>query len=995
MDLRGATGVQVGDNPQMHLHLRAERPPWWTRSGYIEQVRDIAPGGGLPGGLKERDAELAELSVFCAGDDPYLWWKAEPWAGKSALLATFVLNPPAGVEVVAFFITARLSAQSDSTAFTDALIDQLGALARESVPVSLTPAARDAHRRALLRAAVERVRGEGRRLVLVVDGLDEDCGGQTGSGLASVASLLPKVCGDSLRIVVASRPDRPLPGDVPGDHPLRSGCRVRELAPSPYAAEIAELATRELGELLHGDETAPRDVLGLVTACGGGLTLAELEELTGLAPYQLERLVSGVFGRTVAGRADHGPGAHRLHLFSHDTLRKSAIQSFGAGLAGYRDRIHAWADRYIEQAWPEATPQYLLRGYAAMLRDTGDVQRLTALATDRSRKQRMLSLGEGDTTSLTEIRMAQDLLLTRPNPDLLALARLSIRREDLESRNTNVPPCLPAVWAAIGQPARAESLAYTIASGCRAQALTALVRVLVATDPDHARRIAAEAASTAQIIPDTGERVVVLAALARAIFPADPDFARRVLTDAAASALGIINSTRREQAAAEVDQAIADIDRAQRGGETTETAEDESRLPAWLNTGRRSYRNDALDLAHDRARMAWSALAADPADTMRLAEECEALARTVSHPDRRPRALTEIARAVATTGDHERAEAIINMIEHPHRIQARDDFVRPAPAGERARDERIAATEAMSQRPDDLAEAARTIAAGGDHRRAETAVGRIDHLGWRAWALADIARESAAAGDHARAARLAAEAVSCASYLNDLDWYARAMAHIVRRVAEHDPDAAEKIARRINHPDRRAESLAVVARAAAGKDPDLTIRIAKEIQAEARVNTDPGRLPRAVATVAPAVAEAGDPGHAEAMSRAINDPDWRATALAETAGFVARSDPDRAERIAHTIDQSAQRAQALTMIALLVADRGDPEHAEEIVRGIADSGRRAVALTRLAEIADPVAAARLIGEAFAIGSWWAPLPLVARLRPELIPHIAAEVLAGG
>jgi hypothetical protein len=265
--------------------------PWWTRSGYIEQVRDIAPGGGTPGSLKDRDGELAELSAFCAGDDTYLWWKAEPWAGKSALLATFVLNPPPDVEVVAFFITARLSDQSDSSALTDALIDQLGAIVGESAPVSLSPAARDAHRRALLRAASEQVGAEGRRLVLVIDGLDEDRGGQPGSGLPSVASLLPKVCGDHLRIVVAGRPDRPLPGDVPADHPLRTSGRVQRLTPSPYAAEIADRAGRELSELLHSDEAAPRDVLGLITASGGGLTRTELEELTGLAPYQAAKAV--------------------------------------------------------------------------------------------------------------------------------------------------------------------------------------------------------------------------------------------------------------------------------------------------------------------------------------------------------------------------------------------------------------------------------------------------------------------------------------------------------------------------------------------------------------------------------------------------------------------------------------------------------------------------------------------------------------------------------
>jgi Trypsin-like peptidase domain len=60
----------------------------WVRTAYQAQVRDIAPDC-----LFDRDAELDELVGFCAGDQPYAWWQAGPWAGKSALMAWFVLHP--------------------------------------------------------------------------------------------------------------------------------------------------------------------------------------------------------------------------------------------------------------------------------------------------------------------------------------------------------------------------------------------------------------------------------------------------------------------------------------------------------------------------------------------------------------------------------------------------------------------------------------------------------------------------------------------------------------------------------------------------------------------------------------------------------------------------------------------------------------------------------------------------------------------------------------
>ncbi|MEY2233509.1 hypothetical protein, partial [Streptomyces sp. BF23-19] len=61
-----------------------------VRSDYLAQVRRIAPQQ-----LLAREAELAELASFCTDPDSesYLWWRAQAWAGKSALLSTFVLDP--------------------------------------------------------------------------------------------------------------------------------------------------------------------------------------------------------------------------------------------------------------------------------------------------------------------------------------------------------------------------------------------------------------------------------------------------------------------------------------------------------------------------------------------------------------------------------------------------------------------------------------------------------------------------------------------------------------------------------------------------------------------------------------------------------------------------------------------------------------------------------------------------------------------------------------
>jgi ATP/maltotriose-dependent transcriptional regulator MalT len=126
--------------------------------------------------LVDREAELAELAEFCIGvDQPgYALWQAPARAGKSALMSWFALHPPQQMNVVSFFITARLPSQNDRSAFADVVIEQLAALTKQEMPTYLTEATKEAHLLELLNdAAMQSARAD-RRLVLVVDGLDQD-----------------------------------------------------------------------------------------------------------------------------------------------------------------------------------------------------------------------------------------------------------------------------------------------------------------------------------------------------------------------------------------------------------------------------------------------------------------------------------------------------------------------------------------------------------------------------------------------------------------------------------------------------------------------------------------------------------------------------------------------------------------------------------------------------------------------------------------------------
>ncbi|MET9971048.1 hypothetical protein ABZZ80_35395, partial [Streptomyces sp. NPDC006356] len=281
--------MQIGDGGvQNNVFVTVGRA---VRSAYQHQVRTIAPAE-----LLNRQPELEELAAFCTSPENsgYLWWRAPAWAGKSALMAWFALNPPPGVHVVCFFITGRFASHSDRIGFLDVVLEQLAELLDRPLPAHLTDATSGAHLLAMVTDAAALCQERGEQLVLLVDGLDEDRGAVPGPEVHSIAALLPARLPHGLKVVIASRPDPPLPVDVPDDHPLRTGdVVIRILGMSPHAQVVRRDAERELKRLLHGSPVE-QDLLGLVTASGGGLRAADLAELTGLDRWRVDEHLGAV-----------------------------------------------------------------------------------------------------------------------------------------------------------------------------------------------------------------------------------------------------------------------------------------------------------------------------------------------------------------------------------------------------------------------------------------------------------------------------------------------------------------------------------------------------------------------------------------------------------------------------------------------------------------------------------------------------------------------------
>ncbi|WP_328498843.1 trypsin-like peptidase domain-containing protein [Streptomyces sp. NBC_00414] len=473
-----------------------------VQEAYRAQLTDIAPGL-----LDRRESELAGLVSFCGGPEPYLWLQGRPWTGKTALAAWFALRPPRGVVPVWFFITARYAGQSDSDAYTAAVVEQLAAIAGREPAVAGSPAARDGERRLLLREAAERVAEDGGTLLLVVDGLDEDQSRMPGGAGTSIASLLPERLPSNVRVLVTSRPSPGVPPDVPGGHPLRH-CQVVELAPSEAARHTEHEAKFDLQQALAGDRLE-RDVVGLLTAARGTLSVEDLRELTGETGYLLRQRLGSVFGRILrlrgGGLGSSGEAdvtlytTSRGYLFAHETLLVAARDELGPDVDTYWERLRVWAETYERRGWPENTPLYLLQPYGRLVAFLRDAGRATALATDLGRRNRLREATGSDAACLAEIAAARETVRRVTPDDLGALGALAAAEDLVARRNESLHPDIPAGYARLGRVRHALGLARSVfRTGDRARALLGVARVLAETGDGRTAGLAEEAARLAE-----------------------------------------------------------------------------------------------------------------------------------------------------------------------------------------------------------------------------------------------------------------------------------------------------------------------------------------------------------------------------------------------------------------------------------------------------------------------------------------------------------------
>ena len=184
--------------------------------------------------------------------------------------------------------------------------------------------------------------------------------------------------------------------------------------------------------------------MGLVAAAGGGLALADLEELTDSRPTR-SRSCSGLFSAgplPVTTRCCRIPTTATSLLTTRCANRDSIcwdnVNSIFIAPGCVRGPTAIGPD------WPVTTPAYVLTGYFSMLVATGDTDRLVDLAADEARHERMRVRTGGDSAASTETVTALRYLAGAGDIDLRVIARIARHRDRLHTENRSIPYDLPA-----------------------------------------------------------------------------------------------------------------------------------------------------------------------------------------------------------------------------------------------------------------------------------------------------------------------------------------------------------------------------------------------------------------------------------------------------------------------------------------------------------------------------------------------------------------------
>jgi len=435
-----------------------------------------------PTKLLNRENELQILCDFCKNESGYFMIQAPAWFGKSALLSWYFLYPPLNTEVVGFFVTKGEALWSDGNAFEISIKEQLRNLLERCEGqgynfASLTLLA-------LLEYTAKTVGEAGKRLVLIIDALDEDRSAER--ELSYILARLPKNNVPNLVIILSCRPN-PNMQDIVGldvNHPVRH-CPVHLLEQSPHAIAQKEIAAKALEEICDKGQDFI-DIIALMVVAEGGLSASDLSELTGVLNFKITRLFDNQdTGRTfrivAAENIPHFADSPKRYVFGHDEIRRQAESGFVDGNATlYLEYLRKWCANYAEINWPWNTPHYLMTDYLMLLANNQQWVNLADVLIDHDFLSHVSQVCLSCSLYFQLINETIDALSKAKNVDFLRIGLLSESRALLALRDSNIPTELPILFANIERYDEALQMTETMIEpdrlSCRSQIAVVLAK---------------------------------------------------------------------------------------------------------------------------------------------------------------------------------------------------------------------------------------------------------------------------------------------------------------------------------------------------------------------------------------------------------------------------------------------------------------------------------------------------------------------------------------
>ncbi|KUN29231.1 hypothetical protein AQJ23_00075 [Streptomyces antibioticus] len=418
------------------------------------------------GDLSERSSERAAMNRFIhesrSATPSYLCWQADTPVGKTTLLADYVLRPPRYTDVLNFFISpTHGNTRADFETEMALQLTLLLQLSESSAPSSIRG---PRQWRRLFAAAAAKSVAHGRKLLLVVDGLDDDVAwsgtaggdaappsrnrGNRRSADGSIAALLPLAPPPGMRVIASFRRWGHGPHDLPRSHPLQRPEHRRTLQP---IAGLRPLPRTAPGPPLKGTHDT---VARLLAVAGGGLHATDLAELTGRPLEQITSVLQGPQGRTIM-IDDAVFETYRLQHPDQEAAVRCRMEE--TALARHTQQLLDWCERWRTSGWPEQTPLYPLVHQLRLLADTA--QR-AAYVLDWPRLERLATTA-GPAAALAQLdTFALEISTEEPSSGSLnVLVPLACARATLCGKAQEVPRGAAGLLVRLGQAQRARSLA--------------------------------------------------------------------------------------------------------------------------------------------------------------------------------------------------------------------------------------------------------------------------------------------------------------------------------------------------------------------------------------------------------------------------------------------------------------------------------------------------------------------------------------------------------